>query len=586
MTSIDWTRHPRAVYLRLLRYATPYWRHFLVGIVGMALFAVSDTTLIWLMKPLLNGTFINKDPFVIRWTPVALVFLFMVRGIAGYVSTYGMSWVGRQVIKSMRGELFEHILGLPTGFYDRMASGQLITLLTYHVEQVANSSTTTVTTMVRDGLTVVGLMGLMFYTSWRLTLFAVVVGPLIAYLVREVSRRFRRYSSRIQDSMGDVTHVAEEAIIGHRVVKTFNGQPSERAHFEDVNERNRRLNMKLVITRAASVPIIQTIAALAVGAIVYMATTQAMLNRLSAGDFVVFMGAMMGLLNPIKQLTNINAELQRGIAAAGNIFDLLGEPLEDGGGDLRLDRAEGHIRFAHVEFAYPHVGRTVLHDIDLEVKPGQTIAFVGRSGSGKSTLLSLLTRFYDPVRGRILLDGHDVRDYRLHDLRNQVAFVDQNVVLFNDTVARNIAYGAVEDTPEESIINAAKMAYAWDFIEALPQGLHTEVGQNGVMLSGGQRQRLALARALLKNAPILILDEATSALDTESERYIQHALEALMRTRTTLVIAHRLSTVQNADRIVVMDGGQVVEQGRHHELLQRDGHYASLYRMQFEGAAA
>jgi len=586
MSVADWTRHPRAVYWRLLQYARPYWRHFVVGIVGMGVFAAADTTLIWLMKPLLNGTFINKDPFVIRWTPVALVCLFIVRGGAGFISTYGMSWVGRQVIKSMRRELFEHILGLPTAYYDRVASGQLITRLTYHVEQVANSSTTTITTMVRDGLTVVGFFGLMLYTSWRLTLFAVVAGPIIAYLVSEVSRRFRRYSSHIQDSMGDVTHVAEEAIIGHRVVKTFNGQPSERAHFEEVNERNRRLNMKLVTTRAASVPIVQTIAAFAVGAIVYMATTKAMLDRLSAGDFVVFMGALMGLLNPIKQLTNINAELQRGIAAAGSIFDLLAEPLEDRGGSLRVERAQGHVCFDSVDFAYPHVGRTVLHQVGLEVLPGQTVAVVGRSGSGKSTLLSLLPRFYDPFRGRILLDGHDVRDYRLHDLREQVAFVDQNVVLFNDTVARNIAYGAVADASEAAIVEAARMAYAWNFIQALPQGLHTEVGQNGVMLSGGQRQRLAIARALLKNAPILILDEATSALDTESERYIQRALEALMRTRTTLVIAHRLSTVQNADRIVVMDAGRVVEQGRHEDLLQRDGHYASLYRMQFEGAAA
>ncbi len=586
MSAPAWTRQPRAVYFRLVRYVVPYWRVFLLAVIGMALFAATDTALVWLMKPLLNGTFIDKDPFIIRWMPVAILVLFLVRGSAGFLSSYGMSWVGRRVIRTLRGELFDHILRLPTAFYDRSASGQLITRLTYHVEQVAQSSTSAVTTLVRDGLTVVGLLGVMFFISFKLALFAFIIGPLIAWLIRYVSRRFRRYSGRLQDSMGDVTHVTEEAILGHRVVKTFNGQDYEARHFEDVNERNYRLNLKLATTRAGSVPIVQFIAAWAVAGIVYVATREATLNTLSAGDFVAFMGAMLGLLNPIKQLTNVNAELQKGIAAAGSIFELLAEPEEDGGGTVSIARAKGAIEVDRVSFAYPQVKRTVLREISFEVAPGETVAFVGRSGSGKSTLLSLLPRFYDPVSGQIRLDGRDIREYRLTDLRNQIAFVDQNVTLFNDTIARNIAYGALAEAGEEQIEEAARLAHAWEFIERQPEGMHTRVGQNGVMLSGGQRQRLAIARALLKNAPVLILDEATSALDTESERYIQQALEQLMKERTTLVIAHRLSTVQNADRIIVMHDGEIVEQGRHQALLDRSGHYAALYRMQFENAVA
>ncbi len=575
----------RGIYLRLLRYALAHWRPFIVAALGMGLYAGADTALIWLIKPFLDGIFVDKNPRIIAIMPVAVLVLFFLRGVARFISNYGLNWVGRRVIKELRRQIFDHLLMLPAAYYDRYTSGSLLARLTYHVEQVATATTTSVTTLVRDGLTVAGMLALMFFLSVKLTLFALIVGPFIAILVRIVSRMFRRYNKRIQDSIGDVTHVSEEAIAGQRVVKAFGGTPYERDYFEEVNERNRRLNMKLAATKAASVPFVQFIAAFAVAGIIFAATRPELLSAMSPGTFVSFMGAMFSLLTPIRRLTTVNAQLQKGIAAAGDIFQLLEEPAEDAGGSVPLPAAQGDICFEDVGFSYP-TGPPVLDNINLAVRQGETVAFVGRSGSGKSTLLSLLPRFYDPVEGRIVLGEHDIRDYRRADLRAQIAVVDQNIVLFNTTVAGNIAYGELAGAGRDAIRRAAVRANAWEFILRMPEGLDTRVGQGGVRLSGGQRQRVAIARALLKKAPILVLDEATAALDTESERYIQSALSELMQGRTTFVIAHRLSTVQNADRIVVMSEGCIVEQGRHQTLLARDGHYAALYRMQFEESAA
>ncbi|HYW93234.1 MAG TPA: lipid A export permease/ATP-binding protein MsbA [Gammaproteobacteria bacterium] len=575
---------PASAYWQLLRYTRPHLRMLVIAAVAMAVFAASDTTFAWLMKPLLNGSFVHRNPTVIAIMPVAVIVLFLVRGSSGFVSQYGMSDVARRVIKQLRREVFEHLLVLPARDYDRTSPGHLLSLMTYNVEQVAESSSQAVTVMIRDTLTVVGLVGLMFYLSPILTVFLVVVGPFVALLIRHVSRRFRRYSRRIQDSMGDVSHVTEQAIEGHRVVKMFGGRDYESHHFEDVNERNRKLQMRLAATRAASNPVIQFIAAWGVAGVIYVATLPSMLDSMSPGAFASFMAAMLGLLQPMRHLTTVNATLQRGIAAAESIFDLLAWPSEPDRGTRRLERARGEIGYDRVTFAYDPEKGPVLRDVSLRARPGQTVAIVGRSGSGKSTLVSLLPRFYEPQQGRITLDGIAIDNLRLADLRSQISLVTQHETLFNDTIFRNIAYGMLGEVDESSVIEAAKLAHAWSFIRRLPRGLQTEIGDNGVLLSGGQRQRLTIARALLKDAPILILDEATSALDTESERHIQAALETLMSRRTTLVIAHRLSTIENADVIVVMHDGEVVERGSHTELLARDGHYATLHRLQFEHA--
>lgn len=573
---------PGAVYRRLLRYTFRHWGALLASTIGMALAAATEVSFMQLMKPLTDDGFVHPDPAVIRWLPWAIVGLFIARGVSFFGATFGMSWVARNVVKSLRAELFNHLLKLPSRFYDRVSSGQLIAKLTYHVDQVADASTTAFTSLVKDGLTVVGLIGYLFWLNWRLALFSMLVAPLITTVIGYVSRRFRSVSRRIQDNMGLVTQAAEETISSQRVVKIHNGQDYEARSFEDVNERNRWLSMKLVATKAGSDSLIQFIAAWALAGIVYFATRPEQLSEITPGTFVAFIASMLALMTPLRNLTNMNERMQRGIAAAADIFKLMAEEQEPAGGSRPIARARGAIEFEQVRFRYGDEANEALRGISLRIEPGQTVAFVGRSGSGKSTLLALLPRFYDVRSGRVLLDGHDIRDYPIDRLRRQFALVDQQVRLFNTSIAGNIAYG-LDPPPEPSrIIEAAKAAYAWEFIEKLPQGLDTPVGQNGVALSGGQRQRIAIARALLKDAPVLILDEATSALDTESERMIQSALEKLVVGRTTLVIAHRLSTIQGADLIVVMQDGRVVEQGRHEELLERDGAYALLYRMQFD----
>lgn len=547
----------------------------------MVVYGATDAGFAALMKPMLDQSFVAKDPQSMTLVPVLLVGLFVVRGVTGFVSSYGMSWIGRSVIYKLRREMFDRLLTLPAGYYDNQASGQLLSKVTYNTEQVAQAATNAVTVLVRDTATAAFLLGLMFYRSGILSLLFLVCGPFIAVIVVYVSRRFRRVSKRIQESMGDVTHVTQEAIDGHRVVKTFGGYDYESRHFDAVNRNNQKQQMKLIATSAASVPLIQLLAACALAAIIYLATQEAISGIATAGTFASFITATLLLLPPLKRLTTVNSGLQKGIAAAESIFELLDARPEPDHGTRTIERARGEVEYRSVSFSYEQEKGRILDDISFEVKPGQVVALVGRSGSGKSTLVNLIPRFYEPEHGEILLDGVDVREYRLDELRNQIALVGQQVTLFNDTIARNIAYGALGAATRDEVVRAARAAHAISFIDELPDGLDTLVGENGVLLSGGQRQRIAIARAVLKNAPVLILDEATSALDSESEYHVQAGLEELMRDRTTLVIAHRLSTVEKADKIIVLDQGRIVEAGAHGQLLQRDGHYAALYRMQF-----
>lgn len=580
MDPADQEMRPLEVYRRLLRYSASHWPVLVIAIIGMIAFAASETGFAWMMKPLLDGSFVERDPEVIRRMPFLVLGLFLLRGVAGFASSYGMAYVGQKVIKELRKELFEHLLRVPTQYFDHHASGQLLGKLTFNVDQVAQAASQALTVVVRDSFKLLGFLGLMFYLNPYLASITLVVGPLLAILVRWVSRKFRRLSTRIQNNVGEVTHVSEEAIQGQRMIKVFGGEAYEISQFERVNEKNRRLQMRRVGIQAASNPVIQIIAALPMAAIVYIASADDILGTMSPGSFAAFLGAMVGLLNPLRSLSNVNAIIQRGIAAASSVFQLLDTAPEPDRGTRRMERALGDIAYEGLSFRYTPDGTDVLRDINLEVPHGTSVALVGQSGSGKSTLVNLLPRFYEVERGRITIDGVDIRDIRLGDLRRQISLVSQEVTLFNDTVAANIAYGMLGQVSEEQIIDAARIAHAWEFIESLPKGLQTEVGQRGVLLSGGQRQRLAIARALLKDAPILILDEATSALDTESERHIQAGLEALMRNRTTLVIAHRLSTIERVDRIVVLHQGRIVEQGPHEQLLQAGGRYARLHRMQ------
>ncbi len=570
-----------AVYRRLLGYSADYLPMFIAAMIAMALYAGSQTAFVYITKVVTNESFVARDPQVIRWVPLLIFGIFLVRGIAEFVSTYCMNWVGRQVIKRLRRDVFAKFLALPTRFYDANSTGALLSRLTFNIEQVAQASSQVLTTLFKDSLTIIGLVAFMFWTNVRLSLFVLVTAPLIGLLIRVLSRHFRRYSMRIQNSMGDVTQAAEQVLEAHKVVKVFNGERQEVESFDRVNERNRRLNMKLVTAKAASEPVIQMIAAIGLAGVVFVATREDLAGTLTVGDFVAFLGAVLLVMAPLKRLTNINGPLQQGIAAGQSIFELLDTQAEDQGGAVPLGRARGEVEFRGVAFLYQAEKGKVLQELNLKVAAGERLAIVGRSGSGKSTLVSLIPRFYDPTEGQVLIDGRDVREYRLADLRRQVSLVSQDVKLFDDTIRSNIAYGAKREATPQEIEQAARAAHVLEFTARFPDGLDTEVGDRGVTLSGGQRQRVAIARALLKDTPILILDEATSALDSESERHIQAALEALMRNRTTLVIAHRLSTIEKADRIVVMENGRIIEAGTHRELLERGGSYASLHRMQF-----
>lgn len=571
----------KRLYRRLLGYVLPHWRAFVISIISLLTVAATEVGFAAYIKPLMDETFVEKDPEFIQYAPLVLVGLFFIRGVATYLSKYWMAWVARKIINVLRGQMFGQLLRLPVSFFDSIPSGTLLSKLIYDVEQVASAATDSITILVRDSVTVMGLLGWMFYLNWRLALILMIGAPFIAHVINTINRRFRRYSSRIQSSVGDVTQIAEEAIEGQRVVKTFGGEPYEAQRFEEANEKNRLLNMKLLKTNAASVPVVEFIAAIASAGVIYFALQERSRDALSVGSFVSFITAMMLIHSPMKRLTNITANLQKGIAASDSIFTLIDAPPERDEGKQHIERANGEVEYREVSFRYPESQGEVLKDINLHVKQGQTVALVGRSGSGKSTLVGLLPRFYDVSHGQILIDGVDIRELPLANLRDQISLVSQHITLFNDTIANNIAYGRLEGADREAIIAAAEASHAMEFIRDLPKGLETMVGENGVLLSGGQRQRLAIARALLKDSPILILDEATSALDTESERHIQAALEEVMQNRTTLVIAHRLSTIESADMIIVMEKGRMIETGSHQELLEKNGQYASLYNMQF-----
>jgi len=567
------------IYRRLLGYLKPHKKVFSVGVCGMALFAATDAAWAAFVRVFLDGTFVNKDPRMIWLVPIAVVVIFLLRGIGDFTQTFCPGYVGRKIIKTMRAELFERYVCLPVTYFDHHASGTLLSKLTYNTEQVAIATTDSITVFIRDSLTIIGLIGYLFYLNTKLTLFSLIVGPLIAVLIRRINMLFRRYSTRIQNSMGDVTRVAKEAIEAPRVIRVFNAQPYETRMFDQVNEGNRFSNMKLMRTKGMSNPIVQSIASIGLAGVLYLATVDAVHGRMTVGEFTSFIAALMLVTAPLRRLVNVASPLQQGIAAAQSIFEVLDAPLEPAGGMRPIGRARGEIEYRGVGFRYPSGAEHVLQGVSFVASAGQTVAIVGRSGSGKSTIVSLLPRFYDVTDGSVLLDGHDLRDYPLERLRAQMSLVSQDVVLFNDTIRSNIAFGYPANAGE--VEAAARAARVTEFTDQMPEGLDTQVGDRGVLLSGGQRQRIAIARALLRNTPILILDEATSALDTELERQIQEQLEGLMKNRTTLVIAHRLSTVEKADRILVMDGGRLVEQGTHAELLARNGQYAVLYRMQF-----
>ena len=571
------------VFKRLFRgYLLPQWRVGLIALVTLVLFSASEVAVVAVMQPLLDEGFVEQDTGLIRLFALVLLGLLILQGAAYFVSHYLTTWITRRVIKQLRLDVHDRLMVIPFSTFDRMSSGRLVSRLTYEVEQTANATAEAVMTIFKDVVKVVLILGYMIYLSVWLVLIVAVVGPAIAGIIALVNKRFRKLSRKIHDAVGGVGSVAEESVHAHREIKLFGQAEHERARFERTNERNRRQFMRFIATKHATIPLIRLVAGIALAITVSLATMDAVLETLTVGTLVSFVGAMVLLNGPLKHIVKLNAQLQKGLTAARSIFDILDLPAERDEGTRRIERAEGDVALDGVHFSYDG-RREVLQGIDLHAAPGELVALTGPSGSGKSTLVSLIPRFYEATAGEIRLDGVPITEYRLADLRRQIAPVTQDVTLFNTTVAENIAYGAAEPVSDEAIRQAAEVAQARDFIEALPQGFDTPVGEDGTQLSGGQRQRLAIARAVLKDAPILILDEATASLDTESERAIHRALETLMRGRTAFVIAHRLSTVENADQILFLEGGRIVERGTHRELLAREGRYADFYRMQMQG---
>ncbi|EGV06639.1 lipid A export permease/ATP-binding protein MsbA [Haemophilus pittmaniae HK 85] len=569
---------------RLWPMISPYKAGLIASGLALVFNALADSGLIYLLKPLLDEGFGKAEHGFLKLMAFVVVGMIFLRGLTNFVSTYCLAWVSGKVVMTMRRRLFKHLMFMPVSFFDVNSSGKLLSRITYDSEMIASSASGSLITIVREGAYIISLLAVMFYTSWELTLVLFVIGPIIAVLVRSVSKIFRRLSKNMQDSMGELTSTTEQMLKGHKVVLSFGGQLVEEERFNHVSNDMRRKSMKMMTADAISDPIVQIIASLALAAVLYLATTPLIADdHLTAGSFTVVFSSMLAMMRPLKSLTNVNAQFQRGMAACQTLFGILDLQTEKDEGTYKAEPAKGEVTFKNVSFAYQGKDELALKDISFTIPPGKTVALVGRSGSGKSTIANLVTRFYDVNEGEILLDGVNIQDYRLSNLRENCSVVSQQVHLFNDTIANNIAYAATDKYSREEIVEAARAAYALEFIEKLPQGFDTVIGENGASLSGGQRQRLAIARALLRNSPVLILDEATSALDTESERAIQAALEELKKDRTVLVIAHRLSTIEKADEILVIEHGEIRERGDHAQLLALNGAYKQLHSMQFSG---
>ncbi len=569
------------LYKRIFAFVKPYWRLGVLAILAMILAAMGQTAFAWVIQPLVDGTFIEQDPGARLWVPAALIGIFVFHGLTTFASDYSVAWIGRKVVKDIRQAVFEQYLHLPSSFFDQNSPGTLLAKLTYNVTQISAAASKAIVVLIRDSFTVLFLLAYMTYLSGWLVLIVFTVAPMVGLVITGANRKFRKISRRMQRSTGDYAQIAEDGIRGQAEVKIFGATDYEAQRFEKTNDKFHQQAMRHKAVQAAAQPLSQLGAIIALAVIIYLATMDLVLETITPGGMVSFIVAMVLMLPSIKRIVGVNAEIQKALAAGESVFEVLDTPPESDHGQRSLERAKGHIEFRHVGFRYPTSHERVLKDINLTVEPGQTVALVGRSGSGKTSLARLLPRFYEIEEGEIQLDGHPIQEYRLRDLRAQMALVSQHVVLFNDTLGHNIAYGLEQEPSLEQLREAAQAANALDFIDKLPDGFDTVVGENGIMLSGGQRQRVAIARALLKDAPILILDEATSALDSESEQKIQNALERLMQNRTTLVIAHRLSTIESADHIVVLDHGRVVEAGSHAELLAQNGHYAALQQVQF-----
>lgn len=571
-------------YRRLLQATKKYWVCFLLGVVATAAMSLVDAGFAWLIKPIIDKGFINRDPHFIRFLPLMVIIIFIFRGLFVYLSNYCVTRVSRHVVMDFRRRLFDHLLKLPTSFYDKSSSGQLISTMIYNVEQVAQASSTALLTILQEATLAIGLIAVIVSVSWELFVLFLVIVPVIVWILKRNGSRLKRISASVQKSVGEVTRVAAEGINAQQVVRLYGGQDYERGKFYRATQANQERELKIAVVNSMGTSVVQLLLSVLIAVVLIFATMPSL--HITAGAFGTVISSVIMLLRPMRRLTTVHSLIQKGVAGAESIFTVLDENPEKDKGTVAVDRVRGEVIFSHVNFGYQTGKETVLHDINFTVHPGKVVAIVGRSGAGKSTLINLLPRFYELHSGSITIDGVDIRDYQLENLRRQFALVSQHSVLFNDTIAHNIAYGQQDgQVSREQIEEAARAAFAWEFIQEFPQGLDAVIGENGVLLSGGQRQRLAIARALLKNAPILILDEATSSLDTHSERQIQAALENLMQRCTTFVIAHRLSTIEHADWILVMDQGRIIEQGTHAVLLSQKSAYAALHRLQFKEPA-
>ncbi|EPN4985667.1 lipid A ABC transporter ATP-binding protein/permease MsbA [Vibrio alginolyticus] len=566
---------------RLWQFIRLYKSGLVVAVIALVINAISDTYMISLLKPLLDEGFGNAESDFLRTLPLIIFAMMFIRGISGFVSTYCLSWVSGNVVMQVRRMVFNHFMHMPVSYFDKEKTGNLLSRITYDSEQVSAATSQALVSIVREGASIIGLLVLMFYNSWQLSLVLFAVAPVVAWGIGVVSKRFRKISKNMQTMMGNVTASAEQMLKGHKVVLSYGGQDIERKRFEKVSNQMRQQSMKLVTAQAAANPIIQMIASLAIVAVLYLASIDSIKEQLTPGTFTVVFSAMFGLMRPLKALTNVTSQFQRGMAASQTLFALIDLEPEKNEGKLTVERANGDVSVKNVSFTYTGAEKPALENVSFDIPRGKTVALVGRSGSGKSTIANLFNRFYDVDSGSITLDGHDIREYELKNLRQQFALVSQNVHLFNDTIANNIAYATDGQYERSDIEKAATLAHAMEFIGKMDDGLDTMIGENGASLSGGQRQRVAIARALLRDAPVLILDEATSALDTESERAIQAALDELQKDKTVLVIAHRLSTIEKADEILVVDDGAIIERGNHAELIKKNGAYAQLHRIQF-----